>query len=274
MKILNEYSDFRTEMNKNRILMANLPAFVKTINGIRQLGYDANSIVSRVSTLESLEAEHKLLKESVESLRNTKRNLEIDCRHLDQLTSTHTLALATYSQLESMGVGFKELKSLCNIIKEIAVANHIPEKEAYNKFYADVEQQYDDKLGFELKIQNSKSEIQKNAAMMQNMRSSSATQFQNNVAAKQFMSSILAAHIEQLTRIIDFSPLINAAKGEVVAPNELKFALKKVIDIALGRLDPDDSIVKLLESTTLALEKTGELGGSTSADNSDIYTEP
>ena len=109
---------------------------------------------------------------------------------------------------------------------------------------------------------------------MQNMHSSLATQFQNNVAAKQFMSSILATHIEQLTRIIDFSPLINAAKGEVVAPNELKFALKKVIDIALGRLDPDDSIVKLLESTTLALEKTGELGGSTSADNSDIYTEP
>ena len=61
-----------------------------------------------------------------------------------------------------MGVGFKELKSLCNIIKEIAVANQIPEKEAYNKFYADIEQQYDDKLGFELKIQNSKSEIQKN----------------------------------------------------------------------------------------------------------------
>jgi hypothetical protein len=247
---------------------------VKSINGVRQLGYDANSIVSRVSTLESLEAEHKILNESVESLRNTKRELEIDCRHLDELTSTHTLALATYSQLESMGVRLKELKSLCNIIKEIVVANNILEKDAYNKFLADVEQQYDAKLGFELKIQNSKSEIQNNVAMMQNMSSSLTTQFQNNAAVKQFMSSILVTQIEQLTRISEFSPLINAAKGEVVAPNELKFALKKVIDIALGRFDPNDSIVKVLETTKIALDKTEELGGSTSADNSDIYTGP
>jgi len=274
MKILNEYSDFRKEMNKNRILMANLPAFVKTINGVRQLGYDPNSIVSRVTTFESLEAEHKILMESVESLRNTKRKLEIDCRHLDELTNTHTLALATYSQLESMGVGLKELKPLYNIIKEIAVANNIPEREAYNKFYVDVEQQYDDKLGFDLKIQNSKFELQNNAARMQNMRSSLDTQIQNNAAIKQMMSSILATQIEQLTRSSEFSPLIKAAKGEVVAPNELKFALTRVIDIVLGRLDPYDSVVKVLETSKLALEKTGELGGSTSAENSDIYTGP
>ena len=110
MKVLNEYSDFRTEMNKIRILMANLPAFVKTIKGVLQLGCDANSIVSRVSNLESIEAEHKKLKESVESLTNTKRELEIDCYHLDDLTSTHTQSLATYRQLESVGIGLKELK--------------------------------------------------------------------------------------------------------------------------------------------------------------------
>ena len=53
MKVLNEYSTFRTEMNKNRILMANLPAVAKTINHILQLGYDANTIVSKVSDFES-----------------------------------------------------------------------------------------------------------------------------------------------------------------------------------------------------------------------------
>ena len=41
-------------MNKNRILMANLPAVVKTINRILELGYDANTIVSKVSDFEKL----------------------------------------------------------------------------------------------------------------------------------------------------------------------------------------------------------------------------
>ena len=259
MKVLNEYSDFRTEMNKNRILMANLPAFVKTIKGVLQLGCDANSIVSRVSNLESLEAERKKLKESVESLTNTKRELEITCHHLDDLTSTHTQALATYRQLESVGIGLKELKLFHNTVKEIAVANHTPEKDAYNKFYADVEQQYDAKLGFEPKIQKSKSELQNNALMMQNMSSRIATQNQNNESVKQFVSSILGTQIEQLTRLSEFSPLTQAAKGEVVAPNELKFALKKAIETALGRLDPNDSIVKVLENTKLALESDSDI---------------
>jgi Homeodomain-like domain len=140
VKVLNEYSDFRTEMSKNRIPSADLPAFVKTIKGIQELGYDANSIVSRISNLESLEAEHNKLKESVESLASKKWELEIDCRHLDDLTSTQTQALATYGQLESVGIGLKELKLFHNSVKEIAVANHIHEKDAYNKFYADVAQ--------------------------------------------------------------------------------------------------------------------------------------
>ena len=36
VKVLNEYSDFRTEINKNRIPLADLPAFVKTIKGIQE----------------------------------------------------------------------------------------------------------------------------------------------------------------------------------------------------------------------------------------------
>jgi len=259
MKVLNEYCIFRTEMNKNRILMANLPAFVRSIKGVLQLGYDPNSIVSRVSNLESLEAEHKKLKESVESLTNTKRELEIDCHHLDDLTSTHTQALATYRQLESVGIGLNELKLFHNTVKEIAVAKHILEKDAYNKFYADVEQQYDAKLGFEAKIQKSKSELQDNALKMQNMDSRIATQYHNNESVKQLVNSIFEAQIERLTRVSEFSPLTQAAKGEVVAPNELKFSLRKAIETVLGRLDPTDSITKVLETTKLALESDSDI---------------
>lgn len=54
-------------------------------------------------------------------------------------------------------------------------------------------------------------------------------------------------------------PLIQAAKGEVVAPNEVKFVLKKAIETALGRLDPNDSIAKVLETAKLALERDSDI---------------
>ena len=51
--------------------------------------------------------------------------------------------LQRIDELESVGIRLKELKLFHNAVKEIAVANHIHEKDAFNKFYADVEQQYD-----------------------------------------------------------------------------------------------------------------------------------
>ena len=171
-----------------------------------------------------------------------------------------------------MGIGLKEQKLLWHKVREIGVANQMNPKEALQKFLKDVEEEYDAKLGFEPKIQKSKSELQNNASMMQNMSSSLATQSQNNVTMMQNMSSILTTQIEQLTRISEFSPLTQAAKGEVVAPNELKFSLRKAIETVLGRLDRNDSITKVLETTNLELEKTGELRSSTSAGDSDIWT--
>jgi hypothetical protein len=106
----------------------------------------------------------------------------------------------------------------------------------------DVEEQYeyDDKLGFVSKIQNSKLEIQSNVTMMRNMSSSLAAQTQNNMKMKQ-------DKMELLSRVNEFFPLIHAAKGQVVARNELIFALKKAIEITLARLDPSESLVEVLD---------------------------
>ena len=57
-----------------------------------------------------------------------------------------------------MGFGLKELKLLRNTINEIAYTNNIPQNQAQQKFYKDIEEHYDNKLGFELQL-NKLSEI-------------------------------------------------------------------------------------------------------------------
>ena len=61
--------------------------------------------------------------------------------------------------IEIMGFDFKEIKQLWNTILEITEANKIPYKEAVSKFLKDVDEQYDNKLGFEFKVQEKKNEI-------------------------------------------------------------------------------------------------------------------
>jgi cell division protein FtsB len=58
-----------------------------------------------------------------------------------------------------MRFGLEELKLLWNTITEITVANNMPLNEAQRKFFKDIEEQYDNKLGFESKVQNLKTEV-------------------------------------------------------------------------------------------------------------------
>ena len=58
-----------------------------------------------------------------------------------------------------MEFGPEGLKLLWNTIHDSAVANNIPLNEAQQKFFKNIERQYDKKLGFESKVQNLKAEV-------------------------------------------------------------------------------------------------------------------
>ena len=58
-----------------------------------------------------------------------------------------------------MGFGLKELKLLWYTAREIAKANNIPQDEAVQKFLKDIEEQYDDKVGLESKVQKLQFEV-------------------------------------------------------------------------------------------------------------------
>jgi hypothetical protein len=58
-----------------------------------------------------------------------------------------------------MEFGFKQIKQLWNTILEITEANKIPYKEAVSKFLRDVDEQYDNKLGFESKVNEKRNEL-------------------------------------------------------------------------------------------------------------------
>jgi hypothetical protein len=58
-----------------------------------------------------------------------------------------------------MEFGFKQIKQLWNTILAITPANKIPYKEAVSKFLRDVDEQYDNKLGFESKVNEKRNEL-------------------------------------------------------------------------------------------------------------------
>nr|MDP9290681.1 hypothetical protein [Thermoproteota archaeon] len=209
-------------------------------------------IGEKLSKIEKLEIDQKALEEKVEFLGNKSHGLELKCSNLEQEELVHSYRISLYQDLESMGMGIKELKLLWNTIKEIADVNNISADNASAKFFSDVIQQYDDKLGFEGKIQNLKSEIQKNEQIR--FQISGTIAMLNSIILNQF------DQIQAVSSFVEFGPLVKAAKGEIVPKNQLKNAVIKAIDILI-RKDPTDRSNNSLNVARLLLQEDIQTSG-------------
>jgi hypothetical protein len=111
------------------------------------------------SESQSRETRREMLQDSVTMLQNESNYLGQKCSSLENTVNSHEQIISIFKELEGMGFGLEELKLLWNTINEIAVANNIPLNEAQRKFFKDIEEQYDKKLGFESKVQNLKAKV-------------------------------------------------------------------------------------------------------------------
>jgi hypothetical protein len=153
------YSKLKEELLKYGIPIEDILQFSKIVDGIRQYGYDVGKVVNAFSDVELLIASRDHLQESVQSLGTKVNDLNEQCNSLEVRASFHSQAINVYENLQVLGFGLKELSFLRNTITEIADANDIPASEAVKKFYKDIEEQYDSKLGFESKVEILRGEV-------------------------------------------------------------------------------------------------------------------
>src|SRR5215211_4884746 len=97
----------------------------------------------------------------IPALENQYHNLKQQCVGLEQTIYSHHQTLSKYNSLGQMGFGLKELDRLWYTIKEISFANSIPGDKAVQRFFNDIDGQYDKKLGFESKIVELRGEVKK-----------------------------------------------------------------------------------------------------------------
>ncbi len=240
MDELNQFSTFKEVMKNSEVTMDDNSRFVEAVIGAKKLGFDPNIIVQKVSNLMNLEIEHKGLEEGVKSLKENVETLKLKCSDLEQEQLAHNYRISIYQELEKMGMGIKQLKLLLHTVTEIATANKISEDKATEKFFSDVQKHYDDKLGFEVELQNLKSEVEKSEHMQ--------LELTNKTAA--LNSSILKQtdEIQQVSGIVEFLPLVKGTIGLKVPKNHLKAAVIKAIDILIKTHSTGPSTLRLIES--------------------------
>jgi hypothetical protein len=133
--------------------------FAKLINDFAIHRYDVYKIISEYNDFRSVKDETKAASCRLLKLEKGEQDLKDKIAKLEIQYESVTQTMNTYSELEKLGLGLKELKQLLSTIMEIAKANDIPNDKALNRFFRNIREQYDNKLGFEKKVDEKMMEL-------------------------------------------------------------------------------------------------------------------
>jgi hypothetical protein len=271
--MLQEFTHMQDILIEYDLSTEDTPNLVNALKNAQQLGYDANVIADKISTIESLEEKEKILKNNLMVSQDELRMLKHAISLLNQEIDKHQRTLAEYDKLQNIGFGLRELILLNNTLREIATSNNIDSSMAVKKFFQDMEEKNAltktvDELRQEKKridtlidsqfnnarifIESFGQEAKKDIADIsyistQNLQ---AIQLQTLQTIKEADTTIKSLNTEVKTQLeeiqklgscLEFSALIRAAKGDnSVNLEELKYAGIKTIDIIMSRLSDDD----------------------------------
>jgi hypothetical protein len=140
---ITEFSNFKTELRKYGIpIEDNLPKSVQLLYEIRQHGYDVKKVLSEYQDLQFFKDNRARVCRQTREWEDQKIRLQSECSFLKAKISRHRQRLYTYDELESLGLNIRELRILCNAIKEIAAENGISYRVATEQFFEWVEKLY------------------------------------------------------------------------------------------------------------------------------------
>jgi outer membrane murein-binding lipoprotein Lpp len=129
-----------------------LPKIINVISNLKHSGYDAKTITKKLSNINNLQTREKELQSQVNAIEVRLKRAEQDHSIAEEKLASNKQALGVHNELKNMGFSLKELKLLKSIVLEISARNNIHSFSAVKKFFEDIKNQYDTKLGFERKI--------------------------------------------------------------------------------------------------------------------------
>jgi hypothetical protein len=158
---MKSYFDAKQELDKHKMsITEDTQKFAKTVKCIAEYGYEPKRVLAEFEDIQYLAHKRQALEIATDEMEKNLAKLNQHDYSLRQAINLHSENLSAYNELANIGFGSKELKRLLHIIIDITNSNGITHWLAVDKFFKDIETQYDAKLGFESEKESLNLEIQ------------------------------------------------------------------------------------------------------------------
>jgi hypothetical protein len=160
-KEMKSYFGSKQELESYGIsIIDDIPKFVSTIRCIADYGYDPQRVIKEFNDTRYHQDKLRALKIAADEKQKEVAILESQDSSLAQAISLHSSILNIYNELYNAGFGIEKLRRLHETIMKIAESNQISTRAAVDKFFKDIDAQYDAKLGLEAEKDRLNTEIQ------------------------------------------------------------------------------------------------------------------
>ncbi len=166
-KKVNSYFNWYNNLKKllfkkyNILIEQEIDLFANALQDFKQYHFAATKILSEYKTIDSLRKQRKQIQDELQQKILTRDNILNEITTLEDQSNYYQQTIKIYQGLRKEGMGLKELKQLNYLVMESHLENGLEVKDSIKKFLKDVEDQYDNKLGFEKKINELKAEMKK-----------------------------------------------------------------------------------------------------------------
>lgn len=167
------YENLRKELSVkyNLNIESEIESFSRSINDFKYYEYDPFQIIKEYKNIESLNQVRQSIRAEINLNTPIRDHLLRQVSNLQNQVYGCDQTIRIYNEISLYGFGLNELKKLWHILVKISTANNISSQEVGKKFLKDIEDQYDDKVGFENNIRALKMEKEEIEAEVPNYKS-------------------------------------------------------------------------------------------------------
>jgi hypothetical protein len=158
-KIYQSYTILKHQLGKYGIGMENLFHFVKCVVGISKQNYDPVKVLAKIADYENLEKNSNYYKEEVKLKKDELAKLNQDKHSTQDILNSYQIKLDLINELETKGFGINQLRTISNMLNEIAEENNQSFDGIRKEFFDDVKNNYSDVIGSRKEVERLRNEL-------------------------------------------------------------------------------------------------------------------
>jgi hypothetical protein len=246
------YKNIKNTFENAGISIDSIPRFIHCLNIMKNEGFDINKILRKFAEYENIDDLKDFHQTTINMHKTQLDTLLKQETSLQEQINLIQLKLSKIHQLEEIGIGIKELKTIYNKITEIATENNIYSNIAMNKLLDDLKD-YDYILSFKNTLEKMEQELTRLNIEIENKRRINSAQ----LYVGSFLQSLLGMGLtEQDIREINSILSIGGFDFDVNTPNNKIIINKQSLIADLTKYRNIKLVTEKLDLKNIKISKT------------------